>query len=244
MLEVPWQAPRDPELQQYLRPTEFCEPDHPEIQQVTAKVIEGTKTPKEAAIKIYLFIRDEIKYGMTEPKSSIEVLHDKVGFCWTKSNLQVAMLRAAKILARYRVEPFHPLGGAYILPEEFWEFVWETEPIHGLAEVYLDDKWIGCDATVDKDLRPSALRIDWDGEHDLSVVSPWRKSISGTPPTYPVKLIEEMMKPMTQEILDLMNKHIQSIRAMPDGEKYRLHLEIHGKAITKYLEREAQRWKK
>jgi len=32
MFEVPWEAPRDPELQQYLSPTELCEPDHPEIQ--------------------------------------------------------------------------------------------------------------------------------------------------------------------------------------------------------------------
>ena len=125
MLEVPWQAPRDPELQQYLQPTEFCEPDHPEIQQVTAKVIEGTKTPKEAAIRIYLFVRDEIKFGMTEPKSSIEVLHDKVGYCWTKPNLQVAMLRAVKIPARYRAETYQPFALTLAMPEEFWEFVWE-----------------------------------------------------------------------------------------------------------------------
>ena len=244
MFEVPWEAPRDPELQQYLRPTELCEPDHPEIQKITAEVIEGAEMPKEAAIKIYLFVRDEIKFGMTEPRPSIEVLQSRLGWCCTKPNLQVAMLRAGEIPARYRAESFLPSALSLIMPEEFWEFIWEQELLHGLAEVYLDRKWIGCDATFDKDLIPSTLRFDWDGEHDLTTILPWRKSIAGTPSSCPVKEIEGMMKSWTPEILDIMNERIKLGRAVPDDIKYRVHLEVYGKAIVKYLEREAQKWKK
>lgn len=246
MLKVSWEAPKGPELKQYLKPTEFCEPDHPEIQKVTAEVIKGAKTPREAAIKIYLFVRDEIKFGMSELKSSIEVLRSKLGWCCTKPNLQVAMLRAAKIPARYRSEPFHPLGLALIMPEDFWESLWEQEPIHGLAEVYLNGKWIGCDATFDKDLIPSTFRFDWDGEHDLTMILPWRKSISGTPSSCPVKELNEMLKAMgmTPEMFDLMNERIKLGRAVPDDVKYRFYLEVYGKAIVKYLEKVAQKWKK
>jgi len=241
MLEVPWKAPKDPELQQYLRPTEFCEPDHPEIQKITAEVIEGAETPREAAIKIYLFVRDEIEYGMTKIRSSTEVLQSKLGWCWTKPNLQVAMLRAAEIPARYRAESFVPSALSLVMPEESWESFWELEVIHGLAEVYLDGKWIGCDATVDKDLTPSTLRFDWDGEHDLTTMLPWRKSIAGTPSSYPVKEINEMLKSFPPGIFDIMNERIKLGRAVPDDIKYRVQLEVYGKAVMKYLEFEAQK---
>jgi len=243
MLKVPWERPGVPELQQYLRPTEFCEPDHPEIQEVTAQVVGGAKTPKEAAVKIYLFVRDEIKFGMTEPRPSIEVLQSRLGWCCTKPNLQVAMLRAAGIPARYRAESFLPFGLSLAMPEESWEFIWELEPLHGLAEVYLDGKWIGCDATFDKDLIPSTLRFDWDGEHDLTTILPWRKSIAGTPSSWLVKEINEMLKSFPPGIFDIMNERIKLGRAVPDDIKYRVHLEVYGKAIMKYLEFEAQKWR-
>jgi hypothetical protein len=244
MLKILWERPGDPELQQYLSPTEFCEPDHPEIQEVTAEVIKEAKTPKEAAVKTHLFVRDEIKFHMTAPKPSIEVLQTKLGWCWTKANLQVAMLRAARIPARYRAEPFLPFFLALEVAEEFWEFIWGLEAIHGLAEVYLDGKWIGCDATTDKDLIPSTLRFDWDGEHDLTTMLPWRKSIAGTPSTCPVKELNEAFESIPPGSYDFMNEHMDAIRALPDDKKYGLYLEVYGKAIMKYLEFEAQKWRK
>jgi hypothetical protein len=263
MLKVSWEAPRDPKLQQYLKPTEFCESNHLEVQKVTAEVIKGVKTPKEAAIKIYLFIRDEIKLHFEEPKPSIEVLRSEIGVCWNKSNLQVAMLRAAKIPARYRFETWLPQLIFVFIPEAFWETVYEgyemvsEEPVsdlvptqftHGLAEVYLGDKWIGCDAWLDKPLQPSAFMFDWDGEHDLTGILPWRKAITGSTSSCPVKEMNEALNLVPQDMRNAyfgtMNESMNSIRAMPDDKKYRLYLEVYGKAIVKKYEIEAQKWKK
>jgi len=268
MFKVSWEVPRHPELQQYLKPTEFCEPDHPEIQKFTAEVIKGDKTPKEAAMKIYLFVRDEIKLHFEGDNPwggqlSIEVLRSKLGECYDKSNLQVAMLRAAKIPARYRFETWLPQLPSVFIPEALWEPVYEVyemvseNPVsdlvpilftHGLAEAYLDDKWIGCDAWLDKPLQPSAFMFNWDGEHDLSGILPWRTAITGTSSSCPVKEWSEAAKLVPQDMLnafyDAVNEGMNAIRAMPDDKKYRLYLEVYGKAIVKKYEIEAQKWKK
>jgi len=263
MLEVSWEVPKDPELQQYLKPAEFCEPNHPEIQKTTTKVIKGALTPMEAAVKIYLFVRDEIKYRVERPEPLEEVLQSKQGFCWNKANLQVAMLRAAGIPARYRAEPFLPQLLFVFIPEAQWRPAYEVyemvsqKPVsdllptvytHGLAEAYLDDKWIGCDGTFDKDLMPSALMFDWDGRHDLTAVLHWRQAITGTVSSYPVKEYNAALNLVPQDMLgaffDVMNESMNSIRAMPDDEKYRLYLEVYGKAIIKKYEVEAEKWKK
>lgn len=263
MLKVSWEAPKDHELQQYLKPTEFCEPDHPEIQKVTAGVIKGTKTPKEAAMKIHLFVRDEITWQLERPKPSIEVLRSKLGICGNKSNLQVAMLRAAKIPARYRFETWLPQLIFVFIPEPLWEQTYEvyemmsenpvsdlvpTQFTHGLAEVYLDHRWIGCDATFDKPLQPSAFMFNWDGEHDLTIILPWRKAITGSASSCPVKEFNEALNLVPQDMMDAffdaINENMNSIRAMSDDKKYQLYLEVYGRAIVKKYEIEAQKWKK
>lgn len=263
MLKVSWEVPKDPELQQYLKPTEFCEPDHPEIQKATAEVIKGALTPMDAAVKIYLFVREEVKFHFERPEPSIEVLRGKRGFCWNKANLQVTMLRAARIPARYRAEPLLPQLFFVFIPEPHWELTYEghemvnQKPVsdliptihtHGLAEVCLEGKWIGCDSTFDKDTMPSAFMFDWDGKHDLTTVLPWRKAITGTAASYPVKDFNEARNLFPQDMLEAssqaMNESVSSIRAMPDDKKYRLYLEVYGKALVRNYEVQAQKWKK
>lgn len=256
MLKVPWEAPKNPELQPYLKPTELCEPDHPEIPKITAEVVKGAKTPREAAIKIYFFVRDEIKFHFEHPKPSIDVLRSRRGPCFNKANLQVAMLRAAKIPARYRVETFLPQFIFVFIPEALWEMAYEAykmqseKPVsnlvptfftHGLTEAYVDGKWIGCDATFDKDLLP--LAIDWDGKHDLTVTLPWRKAITGTTASSPVKQLKEVFELITQDVLDYINEVINSVREMAETKKYQKFLEVYGKATIKNYETEARKWK-
>ncbi len=263
MFKVSWKAPNSSEIQKYLGSTEFCDPDHLEIQEATAEAIRGALTPMEAAVKIYLFVRDEIKLHFDGPKPSIEALRSRQGHCWDKANLQVTMLRAAQIPARFRAEPLLPQLFFVFIPEAYWEQTYKgyemvsQKPVseliptvytHGLAEAYLDDRWIGCDGTFDKDLMPSALMFDWDGRHDLTAVLPWRKVITGTAASYPVKEFNEARNLFSQDMRDAfshaLNEGANSVRAMPDGKKYRLYLEVYGKALVRNYEVQAQKWKK
>ena len=57
--------------------------------------------PTEAALKIFYFVRDGISFGLYYPnaKASTTLAHGS-GFCMTKTNLQMALLRAAGIPSR------------------------------------------------------------------------------------------------------------------------------------------------
>ncbi len=50
-------------LEEYLVPTEICDCDNPEVKQKAHELIEGTKTPKEAALNIFTFVRDSILFA-------------------------------------------------------------------------------------------------------------------------------------------------------------------------------------
>lgn len=97
--------------------------------------------------RTYHFVRDEIKHSWDAQDrritiSATDVLHEKVGICWAKSNLLAALLRANKI----------PAGICY----QRLTFGKNPESgycIHALNAVYLADfnKWIRLDARGNKD---------------------------------------------------------------------------------------------
>ena len=88
-----WQAPEG--MDEYLKPTELCDSDSEEIKKKAGDIIKDAKTPKEAAMKIFLFVRDEIAYGMdiVDARAS-RTLKKGMGACLQKPTLQIALLRA------------------------------------------------------------------------------------------------------------------------------------------------------
>ena len=98
-------------MSKYLRPTKLCDSKNPlivgkaiELKSEERKILGREPTKKEMAMKIYLFVRDEIKFGsdLFSRKAS-ETLMRRVGQCIHKTNLQVALCRAVKIPARYHL---------------------------------------------------------------------------------------------------------------------------------------------
>ncbi len=151
---------------------------------IKAKILELTnsqQTDKEKAISIFLFVRDEIKFGWSnkfyDSKAS-EVLADKVGYCNTKSTLLVALLRGAGIPAKQHfVEITGKVLYGFSIPSSIVD--------HSYTEVYLDKKWISIDSyVIDKNLFQNSIAklkqegleqgygihskgsIEWDGESD------------------------------------------------------------------------------
>ena len=185
-----WQPPEG--IEEYLEPTQLCDCDNEELKRRAKEIIAGAETPKEAAPKIFSFVRDEVIYeaGHHDAKAS-RILKKGGGSCTTKSNLQTALLRAVGIPARYhqvslKKESIKGIFSGFIynkLPEPIWFHPW--------CECYLGGKWVACEALFDEALFRAMLRqglvteeqiptIDWDGENDLVVVRSWVVEDTGT----------------------------------------------------------------
>ena len=156
------------ELEKYLRASVLCDCDNPIVKSTAEKIIETAKTSKDAAIRIFYFVRDEIPLAFLDPwKTASQTLRLGKGSCLTKATLQVALLRSVGIPARFRIMEFKGND-----PDE-WEGIVPKFAVsrmperwsHYLGEVYVEGKWIMADATFDKALLPDIE--NWDGDKDV-----------------------------------------------------------------------------
>jgi len=159
---------------EYLDSNEFVIIDQA-IEKVTADVIGDVKTPKEAAVKIFYYIRNAFfVFGPPTLRTSVKVLerfnHGKSDHCIGKVVLQAAMLRAAKIPVRFRYLTF-PISG-WIDKELFLGKAKGQLSCHPYIEVYLDGGWIACDATVDPTLKEPWICNEWDGKKSVKLQIP------------------------------------------------------------------------
>jgi len=172
-------------MQEYVSPTEFCDCENVEIKQKSEELTRNASSPKEAAMNIFNYVRDQMLFaiGRTDVKAS-ETLKDKQGFCVTKTNLQVALLRAAGIPARYHQVVLHKDVLKGIIPDPIHDMMDERIPAHPWCECYLSGKWVACDLFLDKYTYNAAVKegilsrekmptIDWDGDTDLKIADPW-----------------------------------------------------------------------
>lgn len=205
----------------YLRPTRFAQSDHPEILEFARRLSQGLST--ERAVKnVYFFVRDRIKWTIEGVKPAIEVLRSKKGVCFNKASLQIALLRAVGIPARYRLEEVSSLALKPYLPRELYELLPKTV-VHALAEVYLNGQWLGCDATLDAPLSHPLWKRDWEPGVDLSCIpSAFKIRVLGTYPDLPETLLSESMKALlSEELMARAEEHLERLRAMPPDEKLR-----------------------
>ena len=173
------------EMEEYLKPTEFCDCDSNEIKQKAEELTKNVTTQKEAAITIFNYVRDNFIYGPGpwDIKASTMLQHDK-GICVSKTNLQIALLRAIGIPARYHQVIISKEILKGIVPDFIYDFLIERIWFHPWCECYLNGKWIACDLWLDKSTYDTAIKngvisidqipiIDWDGETDLKTTTPW-----------------------------------------------------------------------
>ncbi len=221
-----WEAPKG--MDEYLEPTEFCDCDNQDIVDKATELIKDAKTPKEAALKIFYFVRDKFPYTPTYnfPKAS-ETLQQGKGFCITKTNLQVALLRAAKIPARYHQVGLKKECLKGIIHSDLYNGLDDEIWFHPWCECFLSDKWIACDSVFDKTLvdayykegiitREQIRTIDWDGESDLKTLAAWMINDYGILTTFDdlkKKLIEEVSENV-KELAKKMNVDVSQIEAM------------------------------
>ncbi len=202
-------------LEPYLAATNLCDWKNPAVRARTAEIVAGTGAPREKAVRIFYYVRDHIRFSLAYSRSKAsQTLKRGYGECGAKTNLQVAMLRAAGVPARYRwVE-----AQSVVLKHLIADFVYRQMPptaSHFWCECFLDGKWVSCEALLDKALYEGMLQaglvtrekiatIDWDGEHNLVLLQPWITQERGTLASYDdaidaLKASEEGMPPLWLE---------------------------------------------
>jgi len=160
----------DVRLKQFLEPSAFCDCDNAEVNSTVKELTKGTKNDREATVRIFYFVRDQIRFAYPSLGKASGTLRLGYGTCSSKANVQVALLRSIGIPARFRLQ----LTEARLLfgdkvPPPFIDEEFSGEVTHYLAEVYVDGKWLMADTTFDKELDPKRAR-DWNGKEHVAIL--------------------------------------------------------------------------
>ncbi|MCM8784812.1 MAG: transglutaminase family protein [Candidatus Omnitrophica bacterium] len=161
---------------EYLLPTKICDVDNIDIRMKSYILTKNSSSEKEKVINIFNFVRDEIKYRFdySYTKAS-ETMKKGYGNCFNKSNLQIALLRSCGIYSGYKVYLIKKDVFSPIVPKEIYEMI-NQPTIHVSCAVYLDERWIEIDSTIDFELYNHIYRnianwkyVEWDGESEISI---------------------------------------------------------------------------
>ena len=128
-------------LNEFLKPTYFCESDDPEIVRLARKIV-GKKKGKAAAVALFNWVRDNIKYDIAYIIGAKGVLKRGFGDCVDKTNLFVALCRASGISARYLVFTCNLKAPRKDLAS--------VKVPHCAAEIFVNNKWVICDPGFEK----------------------------------------------------------------------------------------------
>jgi CRP-like cAMP-binding protein len=126
--------------------TDHCDHDHPAIRHVAAFL--AARDPWDTAAAIFSFVR-QIPYriGFWQVKAS-RTLELGFGMCTTKSNLQVALLRASGLEAEFGEVLAESGSMDAILPTGYRHLGHRKSHIkHYFAVVRVGDRWVPMDAT-------------------------------------------------------------------------------------------------
>jgi len=134
-------------MKNFLKETELIDLSTPEIQKVALELSKDTSSDVEIAKKCFTYVRDKINHsgdvvdGQTTTFKASDVLKYKTGWCYSKSILLAALLRANHI----------PTGFCY-QRLSCSEYVKDVYCLHGLNAIYLKDfGWYKVDARGNKE---------------------------------------------------------------------------------------------
>tara|TARA_R110002049_G_scaffold181829_2_gene349290 strand:- start:55 stop:657 length:603 start_codon:yes stop_codon:yes gene_type:complete len=91
-------------MKDFLKSSKYVNSDHPEVMKKAHALSSGTDDPVEIAKTCFEFVRDEIKHSWDYQLNPVtcsasDVLKHGTGYCYAKSHLLAALLRANRIPA-------------------------------------------------------------------------------------------------------------------------------------------------
>lgn len=154
----------------FLASTEIVDWHHPEVNRRAIALADGEKSAHTIARRCFEWVRDEIQHSMDFGRTELtcrasDVLTQRTGFCYAKSHLLAALLRANKIPAAFCYQRLSVDG------------VGPPFCLHGLNAVWLPEfGWYRIDSRGNKlgvaaEFTPPVERLAFstqlDGESDL-----------------------------------------------------------------------------
>ena len=162
-------------MDQYLASSEIVNWQHPDVLAKAKELSRSMVGPEDVAKSCFEYVRDQIKHSLDYELNPVtckasEVLEHKTGYCYAKSHLLAALLRANNI----------PAGFCY------QRLAVEDDPnsfcLHGLNAVYLPEiGWYRVDARGNKPgvkamfappVEKLAFTVTLEGEADLPEIWP------------------------------------------------------------------------
>lgn len=161
----------------YLAPTSIIDSDHPDVRAFALGLAGDSQVPVDRAVKLYLGVRDSIRYDPYTPfhlpehyRASL-VLKRGRGFCIPKASLLCACARVVGIPCR--------LGFAnvrnHLATRQLLDFLGVNLFVcHAFVEMYLEGKWVKATPAFNRELceRHRVPPLDFDGRGD-SVFQPY-----------------------------------------------------------------------
>lgn len=187
-------------MNEFLEPGDYIDSDHPGVVKQAIALADGSKDPVGVARACYEFVRDEIRHSLDFQLNPVtcrasEVLKYGTGYCYAKSHLLAALLRANRI----------PAGLCYqrlTISNDVPPFC-----LHGLNAVFLEPYgWYRIDARGNKPgvsaefcppLEKLAFPILAEGEADFPEV--WAEPV-----------------PVVVRVLEMFDDYLQVSKNLPD----------------------------
>ncbi len=139
----------------YLTPTSIIDSDHQAIRGYAMKIIGGSKDPVEIATKLYLAVRDGIRYDPYSPfylpdhYRASYVLKRGRSFCVPKASLLCALSRVCGIPSRVGLADVRN----HLTTKQLIDFMGtDLFVCHGFAELYLEGKWVKATPAFNREL--------------------------------------------------------------------------------------------
>jgi transglutaminase-like putative cysteine protease len=158
-------------LSLYLTPTTIIDSDDKIIQDFANKSIGKSTEPIEIAVKLYLAVRDGIRYDPYSPFYLPEhyrasyVLKRGRSFCVPKASLLCALGRACGIPSRIGLADVRN----HLTTKQLIDFMGSDLFVcHGFAELYLDGKWVKATPAFNRELceRHHVPPLEFNGRED------------------------------------------------------------------------------
>ncbi len=159
------------ELDRYLLPTAIIDSDHPIVRQFAERVVGSMGSPVEKAVKLYLAVRDGIRYDPYSPfylpdhyRASF-VLKRGRSFCVPKASLLCALGRACGIPSRVGLATVRN----HLATRQLIEFLGTDLFVsHGFVEFYLEGKWVKATPAFNRELclRHRVAPLEFNGRED------------------------------------------------------------------------------
>ncbi len=191
----------------YLTPTSIIDSDHTRIKEYAATISDGLTDPVEIATKLYLAVRDGIRYDPYSPfylpdhYRASYVLKRGRSFCVPKASLLSALARACGIPSRVGLADVRN----HLTTKQLIDFMGtDLFVCHGFVELYLEGKWVKATPAFNKELceKHHVPALEFNGRED-SLFQPYNLhnqkfmeyvAIRGVYPDIPVDHIVEAWK--------------------------------------------------